>query len=141
MFFSLNVQATGLNLSSVPLLINTTLPKAHSLVNADISCTGPVASNPSTFWREEITHNGIAPLVSDTTYEVYRTAVQWGADNTGVNDASGAINAAIIGEFVSKLPQIIVLMNKSMEQNRQWRFNSTGLHLCTCWNLQNIPFY
>lgn len=96
-FSSLTVFATGLNLSSIPLLINTTHPKVEAREVA-ASCSGPVASNPTTFWREEINHNGIAPLVTDTTYLVYRTAVQWGADNTGVNDASGAINAAIIGE-------------------------------------------
>ena len=61
------------------------------------SCSGPVATNPSTWWRAAIQHNGTTPLSTDPTFEYYRTAVQYGADPTGVNDSSSAFNFAING--------------------------------------------
>ncbi|EFQ29041.1 hypothetical protein CGRA01v4_11404 [Colletotrichum graminicola] len=59
------------------------------------TCSGPVESNPSTWWRAAIGHNGTAPTSTDSTYQYYRTAVQYGADNTGVQDSSDAFNFAI----------------------------------------------
>lgn len=61
------------------------------------SCSGPVASNPSTWWRANIQHNGTAPMSTDPTFQYYRTAVQYGADPTGVNDSSSFFNFAING--------------------------------------------
>ncbi|KAL8392079.1 hypothetical protein RB595_002325 [Gaeumannomyces hyphopodioides] len=58
-------------------------------------CSGPVASNPSTWWRAQIGHNGTAPTSTDPTFQYYRTVVQYGADNTGAGDASDAFNFAI----------------------------------------------
>ncbi|KAK1445323.1 hypothetical protein CCUS01_12649 [Colletotrichum cuscutae] len=59
------------------------------------TCSGPVESNPSTWWRAAIGHNGTAPTSTDSTYQYYRTAVQYGADNTGIQDSSDAFNFAI----------------------------------------------
>ncbi|KAF6845233.1 putative exo-beta-1,3-glucanase [Colletotrichum musicola] len=59
------------------------------------SCSGPVESSPKTWWRAAIDHNGTAPTSSDSTFQYYRTAVQYGADNTGVQDSSDAFNFAI----------------------------------------------
>lgn len=63
------------------------------------ACSGPVESNPSTWWRAAIGHNGTAPTSTDSTYQYYRTAVQYGADNTGVQDSSDAFNSAIEGMY------------------------------------------
>ncbi|KAH8200115.1 hypothetical protein TruAng_005736 [Truncatella angustata] len=59
------------------------------------TCAGPVAGIPTTWWRAAIDHNGTTPTAEDTTYEYYRTATQYGADNTGVEDSSGAFITAI----------------------------------------------
>jgi glucan 1,3-beta-glucosidase len=56
-----------------------------------------VTSKPSEWWRAAIKHNGTTPLSTDPTFKYYRTAVEYGADNTGVKDASDAFNAAING--------------------------------------------
>ncbi|KAK3378111.1 pectate lyase superfamily protein-domain-containing protein [Podospora didyma] len=57
---------------------------------------GPVASNPQQWWRTQRPPNGATPYSADSTFQYYRTAVQYGADNTGVKDASKAFNDAII---------------------------------------------
>lgn len=91
-------------------MVNTTKPAGVEFINA-ASCAGPVAGGATTFWREEIAHNGIAPLVSDTTYLVFRSAVQWGADPTGVNDSASNINDAITGKPFSNT---ITLMERTI---------------------------
>jgi hypothetical protein len=63
------------------------------------TCSGPVASNPTTWWRAAIGHNGTTPMSTDSTYQYYRTATTYGADNTGVNDAADAFNFAITGRI------------------------------------------
>lgn len=74
---------------------------AHDLVEETIearqACSGPVESTPTTWWRAAIDHNGTTPTASDTTFQYYRTAVQYGADNTGVEDSSDSFNLAING--------------------------------------------
>lgn len=60
--------------------------------------SGPVASNPSTWWRAAIKHDGKTPTAEDVTYQYYRTVVDYGADNTGVQNATAAFNFAIDGE-------------------------------------------
>ncbi|GKT91010.1 exo-beta-1,4-gluconase [Colletotrichum tofieldiae] len=77
-------------------------PHSHDVRDVDAStlesrqtCSGPVESSPSTWWRAAIGHNGTAPTSSDSTFQYYRTAVQYGADNTGVKDSSDAFNLAI----------------------------------------------
>ncbi|KAK3988327.1 glucan 1,3-beta-glucosidase [Cladorrhinum sp. PSN332] len=54
---------------------------------------------PSKWWRSQIAHNGTTPYASDpTTYQYYRTAVEFGADPTGVKDSSEAFNLAITSQ-------------------------------------------
>ncbi|KAK2035873.1 pectin lyase-like protein [Colletotrichum somersetense] len=67
----------------------------HGALDSRQTCSGPVESNPSTWWRAAISHNGTTPTSTDSTYQYYRTAVQYGADNTGVQDSSDAFNFAI----------------------------------------------
>jgi hypothetical protein len=65
--------------------------------------SGPPAGHPSTWWRPAIGHNSTTPLSMDSTFQYYRTAIQYGADNTGVNDASDGFNFAINGETHKQL--------------------------------------
>jgi hypothetical protein len=67
-------------------------------VYTDQTCSEPAESSPTTWWRSAIDHNGTIPTAADSTYEYYRSAVQYGADNTGVQDSSGAFITAINGE-------------------------------------------
>ncbi|KAK4153611.1 glucan 1,3-beta-glucosidase [Chaetomidium leptoderma] len=76
------------------------------------SCQGPTAGNPQTWWRAQIGHNGTTPYAADSTFEYYRTAVQYGADSSGKEDSSDAFNAAIdawnrTGNTVTTLPAYI----------------------------------
>lgn len=66
---------------------------------AQRACSGPSESSPTTWWRAAIDHNGTAPTAEDTTYQYYRTAVQYGADNTGIEDSSAAFVSAINGQW------------------------------------------
>ncbi len=68
------------------------------LVQERQSCQGPTAGNPQVWWRAQIGHNGTTPYAADSSFEYYRTAVQYGADNSGKNDSSNAFNHAIEGE-------------------------------------------
>jgi glucan 1,3-beta-glucosidase len=61
------------------------------------SCQGPSVSNPQIWWRAQIGHNGTTPYAADSTFQYYRTVVQYGADNSGKEDASDAFNRAIDG--------------------------------------------
>jgi glucan 1,3-beta-glucosidase len=75
-------------------------PKVDGLeqhLQARQACSGPVESNPTTWWRAAIGHNGTTPTSTDSSFQYYRTVVQYGADNTGTNDAAGAFNFAIEG--------------------------------------------
>ena len=74
--------------------------QSHLAVVRDISprdsCAGGlVANNPKTWWRAEIAHNGSTPYSGDDGYRYYRTALEYGADNTGKKDSSDAINMAV----------------------------------------------
>src|SRR6185295_3727355 len=56
------------------------------------ACSGPVAGSPKTWWRAAIEHNGTTPYSVDATYQYYRSVVEYGADATGRNDSSDALN-------------------------------------------------
>ncbi|KAK4222981.1 glucan 1,3-beta-glucosidase [Podospora fimiseda] len=77
------------------------------------SCLTP--TNPSKWWRSQISpRNGSTPLASDSTYQYYRTPIQFGADPTGVNDSSLAFNLAITSQnrtanTVTTLPAYIYI--------------------------------
>ncbi|KAF8864703.1 pectin lyase-like protein [Acephala macrosclerotiorum] len=88
--------AQGLNTSIDPNVIITSTSLTHPVeFIAQASCNGPQPGSPSTFWREQIAHNGIAATLSDS-FTVWRNVVSdFGADNSGSSDASGAINNAI----------------------------------------------
>ncbi|KAG0651756.1 hypothetical protein D0Z07_1901 [Hyphodiscus hymeniophilus] len=90
---NLNI-AQGLNTSINPaIIVNSSHPL--SLI-AEASCDGPTAGSPSSFWRELITHNGAAVQLGGASFTVFRNVVDdFGADNSGNSDASGAINNAI----------------------------------------------
>lgn len=49
----------------------------------------------STFWLDAMTHQGLAPFNSDSTYKVYRNVKDYGAKGDGVTDDTAAINSAI----------------------------------------------
>ncbi|KAM0809029.1 putative Pectate lyase superfamily protein-domain-containing protein [Seiridium cardinale] len=90
-------------------------PGANKLVGSlhpRQTCAGPVESSPATWWRAAIDHNGTTPTAADLTYQYYRTAVQYGADNTGVEDSSGAFITAInewnrTGNTVTTMPAYV----------------------------------
>ncbi|PMD48188.1 glycoside hydrolase family 55 protein [Hyaloscypha variabilis F] len=62
------------------------------------TCGGPVATNPGTFWYEQITHNGISPFINDgASWPVFRNVkTNYGAAGDGTTDDSGAIQNAIL---------------------------------------------
>ena len=53
------------------------------------------------FWYEKITHDGSSPYIpGGANWKVFRNVVEdYGADNTGNKDASGAIQKAINGKM------------------------------------------
>jgi glucan 1,3-beta-glucosidase len=73
-------------------------PLERPSIQARQSCQGPSVGNPQTWWRAQIGHNGTTPYAADSTYQYYRTAVQYGADSSGKEDSSDAFNHAIDGE-------------------------------------------
>lgn len=54
-----------------------------------------IPTNPSTFWYESITHNGVSPFINDPTWQVYRNVQDFGAVGDGVTDDTSTIQNAI----------------------------------------------
>jgi hypothetical protein len=61
------------------------------------------SADTATYWYEAIDHNGQSPFIPNgATWKVFRNVVaDYGADNTGVQDATNAITQAIIGMFLA----------------------------------------
>jgi glucan 1,3-beta-glucosidase len=52
--------------------------------------------DPSTYWYEEVEHNGISPFIANgTSWTVFRNVKDYGAKGDGVTDDAEAIQAAI----------------------------------------------
>ncbi|KAF2172022.1 glycoside hydrolase family 55 protein [Zasmidium cellare ATCC 36951] len=83
-------------LSSITCVYGTPVPAEGPVNNqAQASCGGPVASNPSTFWYEHITHDGTSPFINDNNWVVFRNVVSYRADSSGNSDSQSAIQNAI----------------------------------------------
>lgn len=91
---------TGKN-PDIPIFISSV--SNQTLLNSQASCSGPVTSNPSKFWREQVNHNGASPFNSDSTYKVWRNVKDYGAVGDGSTDDSGAFNFAITGNVSDQL--------------------------------------
>jgi len=68
---------------------------AHRVSARDSCPSSLTPTNPKTWWRAEIAHNGTTPFSSDGSYQYYRKLSQYGADPSGNTDASDAFNKAI----------------------------------------------
>jgi len=90
--------------------INTTDPDTipdgpKKLVNliqtqALASCSGPVTSNPSSYWMTQMDHTGnargYAPNINNYyTFPVWRNVLDYGAKNDGSGDQTAAIQSAL----------------------------------------------
>lgn len=80
-------------------------------MRAAASCSGPVATNPGTFWYEQITHNGISPFINDgASWPVFRDVkTTYGAAGDGVTDDADHIQNAILGK-TSSFSEISILI-------------------------------
>lgn len=62
------------------------------------------ATMQTPYWYESIKHNGRSPFIDNAdSYKVYRNVLDFGADNTGNQDSSQAIQDAINGENITHL--------------------------------------
>lgn len=101
---SLAVLVTAASAAVINPLHADAVPRAASgnvLAAAD-TCTGPVASSPSTFWLDEMDHTGTArgyapELNGFFTYPVYRNVMSptYGAANDGSGDQTQALQNAM----------------------------------------------
>lgn len=76
------------------------------------SCgTALTPSNPSTFWYEQITHNGESPFIpKGSQWNVFRNVVTgYGADNSGNTASNVNIQNAINGEISSPHVDIVLV--------------------------------
>jgi hypothetical protein len=127
---------------------------AAAEIDAATTCTPLTATNPSTWWYESITHNGLSSFMSSdyrNEYSVFRNVVtDFGADNTGATDASTAIQNAINGMFLTQpqsLPFQLTMPSRplkwwSCQRLRKLRHNrSTCRGLPPCWNILDVQEY
>ena len=73
--------------------------KSPTSLSSAAACAPLSPSNPSTFWLEQMTHNGAPAYLNDNTYPVWRdvrdTQFGGGAKGDGNTDDSNAIQTAI----------------------------------------------
>jgi len=91
----------GLNDSIVPSEIPDA-PKIPIAANnfAAAACSGPVTSNPSSYWMTQMDHTGdprgYAPFIANYfTFPTWRNVLDYGAKNDGSGDQTAAIQSAL----------------------------------------------
>ncbi|KAH8601170.1 putative exo-beta-1,3-glucanase [Bisporella sp. PMI_857] len=90
----------GLNTSFTPANIPDAKPFEDAAFKAAATCSGPVTSNPATFWMDQMDHTGnargYAPFLANYfTFPTYRNVLSYGAKNDGSGDSSSAIQNAL----------------------------------------------
>ncbi|KAL3428246.1 putative exo-beta-1,3-glucanase [Phlyctema vagabunda] len=93
----------GLNTTIIPDDIPVAKPSNNTNVGSfrvAAACSGPVTSNPSTFWMDQMDHTGnargYAPFLANYyTFPTYRNVLAYGAKNDGSGDSAPAIQKAL----------------------------------------------
>ncbi|PQE14044.1 glucan endo-13-beta-glucosidase protein [Rutstroemia sp. NJR-2017a BBW] len=90
----------GLNTSIAPDEIPDAEHRFNAAFAAAATCSGPVTSNPSTFWIDQMDHTGnargYAPFLANYyTFPTYRNVLKYNAPNDGSGDATPFIQAAL----------------------------------------------
>ncbi|KAF3932861.1 hypothetical protein ABW19_dt0210235 [Dactylella cylindrospora] len=84
--------------------VNGTVAEAAAIVTESISLNSTAnetsadpleARQATTWWMEQMTQNGRAPFVSNSSYSVWRNVKSYGAYGDGVHDDTAAINKAV----------------------------------------------
>lgn len=69
--------------------------KTHAKPTPSKALEARATTTCATYWLDGMTHQGLAPFQSDSTYKVYRNVKDYGAKGDGVTDDTAAINSAI----------------------------------------------
>lgn len=69
--------------------------KYAKYLNKTTASTSGFGKRDTTWWMENVDHNGLMPFGGDSSYPVFRNVQYFGAKGDGVTDDTAAINAAI----------------------------------------------